>query len=145
MHLVDCVHQGSPTSHGLAHNPHQLANRAGASGIWRAGRESVSTVLARATETIGLLGNAKHPSPRPRLEAFMIPAIVILGCIVIIPLMMLAMTVADEFFSRLAQLVLIICAYLLLPLYALWILGGACMDKLERRRRGRMQRGRQNR
>ncbi len=73
----------------------------------------------------------------------MIPAIVILGCIVIIPLMMLAMTVADEFFSRLAQLVLIICAYLLLPLYALWILGGACMDKLERRRRGHKQRGRQ--
>ena len=73
----------------------------------------------------------------------MTAAVFILGCIVVIPLMMLAMMVADEFLSRVAQLVLIVCAVLLLPLYALWILGGACMDKLERRRRGDMQRGRQ--
>ena len=73
----------------------------------------------------------------------MTPAVVIFGCIVVIPLMTLAMMVADEFLSRVAQLILIVCAYLLLPLYALWILGGACMDKLERRRRGHMQRGRQ--
>lgn len=143
MHLVDCVHQGRLRSHGLAHSPHQLANRAGAPGIWRAGRESVSTALAQATESIGSLGNAKHRSPRPRLEALMTTAVVISGCIVAIPLMMLAMVVADEFLSRVAQLMLIVCAYLLLPLYALWILGGACMDKLERRRRGHMQRGRQ--
>jgi ABC-type nickel/cobalt efflux system permease component RcnA len=70
----------------------------------------------------------------------MTTAVVILGCIAVIPLVMFAMMVADEFFSRVAQLMLIVCAYLLLPLYALWILGGACMDKLERRRR---ERGRQ--
>jgi len=73
----------------------------------------------------------------------MTTAVVISGCIVAIPLMMLAMVVADEFLSRVAQLILIVCAYLLLPLYALWFLGGACMDKLERRRRGHIQRGRQ--
>ena len=73
----------------------------------------------------------------------MTSAVLIFGCIVVIPLMMLVMVVADQFFSRVAQLLLIVCAYLLLPLYALWILGGACMDKLERRRRGHMQRGRQ--
>jgi hypothetical protein len=73
----------------------------------------------------------------------MTPVIVILGCIVAIPPMMLAMIAADEFLSQVAQLVLIVCAYLLLPLYALWILGGACMDKLERRRRSHMQRGKQ--
>jgi hypothetical protein len=75
----------------------------------------------------------------------MTTAVVISGCIVAIPLMMLAMVVADEFLSRVAQITLIIFAYLLLPLYALWILAGACLDKLERRRRGRMQRGRQSR
>jgi hypothetical protein len=72
----------------------------------------------------------------------MTTAVVISGCIVAIPLIMLAMSVADEFLSRVAQIMLIICACLLLPLYALWILAGACMDKLERRRRGRMQRER---
>ena len=55
----------------------------------------------------------------------MTTAVVISGCIVAIPLMMLAMVVADEFLSRVAQLMLIVCAYLLLPLYALWILGGS--------------------
>jgi ABC-type nickel/cobalt efflux system permease component RcnA len=73
----------------------------------------------------------------------MTPAVAIFGCIVAIPLTMLAMIVADEFLSRVAQLMLVVCAYLLLPLYALWILAGACTDKLERRRRGHMQRGRQ--
>ena len=73
----------------------------------------------------------------------MTPAVAIFGCIVVTPLMMLAMMVADEFLSRVAQRMLIVCAYLLLPLYALWILAGAYMDKLERRRRGHMQRGRQ--
>jgi hypothetical protein len=73
----------------------------------------------------------------------MTPAVLTFGCIVAIPLMMLVMTVADQFFLRVAQLLLIVCAYLLLPLYALWILGGACMDKLDQRRRGHMQRARQ--
>jgi cytochrome c biogenesis protein CcdA len=70
----------------------------------------------------------------------MTAAVVIFACIVVIPLTMLAMMVAEKFLLRVAQLLLIVCAYLLLPLYALWILGGACMDKLERRRR---ERGRQ--
>ena len=41
----------------------------------------------------------------------MTTAVVISGCIVAIPLMMLAMVVADEFLSRVAQLMLIVCAY----------------------------------
>ena len=73
----------------------------------------------------------------------MTPALVILGSIVVIPLLMLAMMVADKFLSQVARLTLIVCAYLLLPFYALWILAGACIDKLERWRRGHKQRGRQ--
>ena len=36
--------------------------------------------------------------------------------------------------SWIVQVTLILCAYLCLPLYALWILGGACADWLERAR-----------
>jgi uncharacterized membrane protein YqjE len=73
----------------------------------------------------------------------MTAAVVIFGFIVVISLTMLAMIVAENFLLRVAQLLLIVCAFLLFPLYALWILGGACMDKLEQRRRGHMQRDRQ--
>lgn len=43
-------------------------------------------------------------------------------------------TLTEAYMVKLARIVLIVMAYLLLPIYALWIFGGWCADRIEKRR-----------
>jgi len=42
-------------------------------------------------------------------------------------------TLTEAYMVKLARIVLIVMAYLFLPIYALWMFGGWCADRIEKR------------